>query len=63
MGFLLTASRHLSMGGSEITYTRLALQYKLRYVQNLRETISTATLASRRAAVTKALVLAFDEVG
>ncbi|CAM1504983.1 Fc.00g106200.m01.CDS01 [Cosmosporella sp. VM-42] len=61
-GFLLAACRHLSMVGVEKEYDEFAIQYKLRYVRNLRETISAGNLVSSRMAVTRALVLAFDEI-
>lgn len=60
-GFLLTACRHLSLQQGEI-YAVWAIQYKLKYVQDLRESLSADDPTSRRTAVSKALVLAFDEV-
>ncbi|KPM38265.1 hypothetical protein AK830_g8296 [Neonectria ditissima] len=61
-GFLLGACRHLSMVNSEEKFAEIAVQYKLSYVKSLRETISTQSPSSKRIAVTKALVLAFDEI-
>jgi hypothetical protein len=61
-GFLLSGCRHLSMIESVEEYAELALQYKLNYLQSLRETISAGTTLSRRTAITRALVLAFDDV-
>ncbi|KAI1141735.1 hypothetical protein F5Y05DRAFT_373635 [Hypoxylon sp. FL0543] len=61
-GFLLASCRHLSIVHSEGDYIKLAIQYKLEYVQSLRETISTTDPFLGRLAVTRALVLAFDEI-
>lgn len=61
-GFLLAACRHLSTVKSEIEYAEIAIQYKLRYIQDLRRTILSDGPSSRREAVTRALVLAFDDV-
>ncbi|KAF7562260.1 hypothetical protein G7046_g1851 [Stylonectria norvegica] len=61
-GFLLAASRHLYMLGRDDRYEAIAIHYKLRYVRSLRETIRGGDLFSSRAAVTRAVVLAFDEM-
>ncbi|CAI0646565.1 unnamed protein product [Colletotrichum noveboracense] len=60
-GFLLAACRHLSTIKSEKEYAEIAIQYKLRYIQDLRRTILSDGPSSRREAVTRALVLAFDD--
>lgn len=62
-GFLLTACRHLSQSSSDQGFSELAIQYKLRHVQSLRETMLGEDPSASRAAVTKALVLATDDVG
>ncbi|KAK7428597.1 hypothetical protein QQZ08_004858 [Neonectria magnoliae] len=46
----------------EKDFAQVAVQYKLSYVQSLRQTISAGSPSSNRTAVTKALVLAFDEI-
>ncbi|KAF4971405.1 hypothetical protein FZEAL_9856 [Fusarium zealandicum] len=61
-GFLLAACRHLSVFQSEEEYTQLALQYKLSYVQSLREVISMGNPSLSRVAVARAMVLVFDEI-
>lgn len=61
-GFLLAACRHLFIVHLEKEFGQLAIQYKLSYVRSLRETISATGAESSRMAVTKALVLAIDEV-
>lgn len=62
-GFLLTACRHLSQSSPEHDFSELAAQYKLRHVQDLQEIMLSETPSARRKAVTKALVLATDDVG
>ncbi|KAF3798180.1 hypothetical protein GCG54_00010526 [Colletotrichum gloeosporioides] len=61
-GFLLAACRHLSTVKSDREYAEIAIQYKLRYIQDLRRTILVDGPSSRREAVTRALVLAFDDI-
>ncbi|RSM08473.1 hypothetical protein CDV31_008110 [Fusarium ambrosium] len=61
-GFLLAACRHLFIVHLEKEFGQLAIQYKLSYVRSLRETISATGPESSRMAVTKALVLAIDEI-
>ncbi|KAI5459603.1 hypothetical protein BGZ63DRAFT_255019 [Mariannaea sp. PMI_226] len=61
-GFLLAACRHLSLVHLNKDYTQFALEYKLDYVQSLRKAISEGNPSSRRIAVTRALVLALDEI-
>lgn len=61
-GSLLSACRWLSIVCQETEYAELAIQYKLRLVQDLRETMTIGDLSSSRKAVGKALVLACDEV-
>lgn len=61
-GFLLAACRHLSMVNLDGDYAQFAIQYKLRYIQSLRQAISSDNPSSCRIAVTKALVLTLDEV-
>lgn len=61
-GTLLSACRWLSIVQQETEYAELAIQYKLRLVRDLQETIGMGCLLSSRSAVSKALVLAFDEV-
>ncbi|KZL86877.1 hypothetical protein CI238_09218 [Colletotrichum incanum] len=60
-GFLLAACRNLSFQHGEL-YAEWAIQYKLKYVQDLRESLSADDPAARRTGVPKALVLALDEV-
>ncbi|GAB1312091.1 hypothetical protein MFIFM68171_02301 [Madurella fahalii] len=61
-GSLLSACRWLSIVQQETEYAKLAIQYKLRLVRDLQETIGVGGLLSCRRAVSKALVLAFDEI-
>lgn len=61
-GFLLAACRHLSMVNGEGEYAQLAIQYKLSFIRDLRETIFTEDPLFAGMAITKSLVLAFDEV-
>lgn len=61
-GFLLASCRHLSLVHFQEEYARIAIQYKLDYVQSLRKIISTEDLSLGRVAVTRALVLASDDV-
>ncbi|KAH8658537.1 hypothetical protein BGZ61DRAFT_371055 [Ilyonectria robusta] len=61
-GFLLAACRHLSMVNLDGDYAQFAIQYKLRYIQSLRQAISSDNPSSCRIAVTKALVLTLDEI-
>ncbi|KAH7141096.1 hypothetical protein EDB81DRAFT_799406 [Dactylonectria macrodidyma] len=61
-GFLLAACRHLSIVNMDENYVQLAIQYKLGYVQSLRQDILANNEASKRVAVTKALVLTLDEL-
>ncbi|KAK4039723.1 NADP-dependent oxidoreductase domain-containing protein [Parachaetomium inaequale] len=61
-GSLLSACRWLSIVHQQPEYAELAIQYKLRLVRDLQETIGVGTPSSRRSAVSKALVLAFDEI-
>lgn len=62
-GFLLAACRHLSMVHVDRNYyAQLATQYKLRYVKSLRQSISAEAQPLSATAVTRALVLAFDEL-
>ncbi|KAK4121003.1 hypothetical protein N657DRAFT_648380 [Parathielavia appendiculata] len=61
-GTLLSACRWLSMVQQETEYAELAIEYKLRLVRDLQGTIRTGGLLSSRTAVSKALVLACDEI-
>ncbi|XXG99422.1 hypothetical protein Hte_005761 [Hypoxylon texense] len=61
-GFLLVSCRHLSMVQLEEEYVEMAIRYKLAYIQSLREIISTEDLSLGRVAVSKAIVLAFDDL-
>lgn len=61
-GFLLTASRHLSGTSPNPVFTEHAIQYKLRHVQSLRQSMLSSNPEAGRVAVTKALVLATDDV-
>lgn len=61
-GFLLTASRHLSNTSPNPVFSELAIQYKLRHVQSLRQSMLAGDAQAGRVAVTKALVLATDDV-
>lgn len=61
-GFLLGACRHLTKVNMDENYVQIAIQYKLGYVQSLRKDIMANNEASKRVAITKALVLTLDEV-
>ncbi|KAH7253676.1 NADP-dependent oxidoreductase domain-containing protein [Fusarium redolens] len=61
-GFLLVASRHLSMVASKIEFENKALQYKLEYIKKLRQDVSMQPMSMNPRSVTSALVLAYDEV-
>lgn len=61
-GFLLASCRHLSLVQFEEEYADIAIRYKLAYIQGLREIISTEDPSLGRIAVSKALVLAFDDL-
>lgn len=60
--FLLASCRHLSRVPLHEEYAELAVQYKLRFIHDLRQVISPGDISSSRIAVTRVLVLAFDEV-
>lgn len=60
--FLLASCRHLSLVRLHEEYAELAVQYKLRFIQDLRQVIAPGDISSSRIAVTRVLVLAFDEV-
>ena len=60
-GSLLVASRHLSLVFPK-EYAELAVRYKLKHVQALRDAISTGGLGASRRAVATALILTYDEV-
>ncbi|KAH9902144.1 hypothetical protein F4778DRAFT_736448 [Xylariomycetidae sp. FL2044] len=61
-GFLLTSCRHLSEICAEREYVQLAIEYRLHHVKSLRESMSAGSASASRVAVTKALVLASDDV-
>ncbi|TEA15687.1 hypothetical protein C8034_v002283 [Colletotrichum sidae] len=61
-GFLLAACRHLSIVEKEKEYAGLAIEYKLRNIRGLRESILGDSLTASRSAVTRALVLACDDL-
>ncbi|KAI1410438.1 hypothetical protein F5Y13DRAFT_167771 [Hypoxylon sp. FL1857] len=61
-GFLLASSRHLSIVCLEEEFVKVAIQYKLAYLQSLREIVSAADPSLGRIAVSRALVLAFDDI-
>lgn len=60
--FLLASCRHLSRVPLHEEYAEFAVQYKLRFIRDLRQVISPGDISSSRIAVTRVLVLAFDEV-
>ncbi|KAH7151650.1 hypothetical protein DER46DRAFT_614984, partial [Fusarium sp. MPI-SDFR-AT-0072] len=59
-GFLLSAARSLAMLNDQ-EFKATAVQYKLRFIQALQQSLSAGDLSSLRSAVPQALVLAFDE--
>ncbi|KAM0270257.1 hypothetical protein ACHAQH_009498, partial [Verticillium albo-atrum] len=61
-GCLLAACRHLSLVHQESEYEDFALQYKLNILASMRSTTWKGDMAASRSAVTKAMVLAFDEM-
>ena len=64
-GALLSACRHISIFSTPeqaAEFTQFANQYKLKFVRQLQESIASGHQASRVRAVTRALVLAFDDV-
>lgn len=61
-GVLLTACRHRAMSDSRDEYQRFATEYKLQHLRVIRKSISDGSLASRRTAVTRAIMLVVDEV-
>ena len=62
-GFLLTACRHISQSSSDQGFAELAIQYKLNHVHDLQRALLAKGAVAGRTAVTKALVLATDDVG
>ncbi|KAI0161871.1 NADP-dependent oxidoreductase domain-containing protein [Hypoxylon sp. FL1284] len=61
-GFLLASCRHLSLIQMDGDYNEIATRYKLSYIQNLRRIIASEDPSLHRLAVSRALVLAFDDV-
>lgn len=61
-GFLLAASRHMSLIHGE-QWGNWAAKYKLKHISDLRRALSSDDMSLRRTGVAKALVLSFDEVG
>lgn len=61
-GHLLAACRHLAAESAESEYLELAIQYKLRYIRDLQEVLWTGDPSASRTAVSRALVLAIDDV-
>ncbi|KAK1520355.1 uncharacterized protein CCOS01_10474 [Colletotrichum costaricense] len=60
-GFLLAASRHLSLFHGE-QWGNWAAKFKLRHISDLRRALSSDDILLRRTGVAKALVLSFDEI-
>lgn len=61
-GSLLTSCRWLSIIQKQTEYAEQADRYKLQLFRDLQRAIADSSLESRREAVSKALVLTFDEV-
>ncbi|KXH34007.1 hypothetical protein CSIM01_02342 [Colletotrichum simmondsii] len=60
-GFLLAASRHLSLFHGE-QWENWAAKFKLKHISDLRRALSSEDMSLRRTGVAKALVLSFDEI-
>lgn len=61
-GFLLAASRHLSVVESNIEFEEIAIRYKLEHLAKLRKDVSMQPMSINPRSVSSALVLSFDEV-
>ncbi|CVK86395.1 uncharacterized protein FMAN_06326 [Fusarium mangiferae] len=61
-GFLLAASRHLSMVESNIEFEEIAIRYKLEHLAKLRKDVAMQPMSISPRSVSSALVLSFDEV-
>ena len=61
-GALLAACRHRSIFNSDNEYERWATQYKLEQIRGVRRGIAEGSIAARRMAVTRAIMLVLDEV-
>lgn len=61
-GLLLTACRHRAMSDSGPGYAQFAAGYKARQLRVVRESIADGSVAARRRAVTRAIMLVVDEV-
>lgn len=59
---LLTACRHRSAFNSDTEYELRATQYKIKQVQAIRKGITEDSTPARRTAITRAIMLALDEV-
>ncbi|KAL5609612.1 hypothetical protein FOVSG1_004293 [Fusarium oxysporum f. sp. vasinfectum] len=62
LGFLLAASRHLSMVESNIEFEEIAIRYKLEHLAKLRKDVSMQPMSINPRSVSSALVLSFDEM-
>ncbi|KAF5626154.1 hypothetical protein F52700_8871 [Fusarium sp. NRRL 52700] len=62
-GFLLAASRHLSMVESNTKFEEIAIRYKLEYLAKLRKDVAMQPMSISPRSVSSALVLSFDEPG
>ncbi|EXL73871.1 hypothetical protein FOPG_10932 [Fusarium oxysporum f. sp. conglutinans race 2 54008] len=61
-GFLLAASRHLSMVESNIEFEEIAIRYKLEHLAKLRKDVSMQPMSINPRSVSSALVLSYDEM-
>ncbi|EMT67128.1 hypothetical protein NOF04DRAFT_15993 [Fusarium oxysporum II5] len=61
-GFLLAASRHLSMVESNVEFEEIAIRYKLEHLAKLRKDVSMQPMSINPRSVSSALVLSFDEM-
>ncbi|KAF4953302.1 hypothetical protein FGADI_6068 [Fusarium gaditjirri] len=60
-GFLLAASRHLSMVESRVEFEEIAIRYKLEHLAKLRKDVAMQPMSISPRSVSSALVLSFDE--
>jgi hypothetical protein len=61
-GFLLAASRHLSLVESKTQFEEIAIRYKLEHLAKLRKDVAMQPMSINSRSISSALVLSFDEV-